>query len=123
MPLVIREGGGATLTCTHVSVLRPPFTLSWFRETTAIREGTADTLDECGCEVPRVDPGSGSNREVIFMNFAQEFAGEYSCRAPRNSTAGTFDICRFDILAAGELVIQCMCLCPVYASVCWCVSC
>ena len=110
MPLVIPEGGGAMLTCTHE---RPPFTLTWFRETTAIREGTADTLDECGCEVPRVDPGSGNNRTVTFMEFAQEFAGEYSCRAPIVASTGTFDICRFRILLAGEqLRNHSVCVCP-----------
>ena len=104
MPLVIPEGGGTTLTCTHVS--RPPFALAWYRETSAIRQDTAETLDECGCQVPLVEPLSGNNREVIFMNFSREFAGEYSCRAP--ITSGIFDICRFNVSAVGELVIQCV---------------
>ena len=106
MPLVIPEGGGATLTCTHV--LRPPFSLSWFRENTTIRQDTPDTLDECSCQVPRVEPGSSSDREVIFMDFAREFAGEYSCRAPIDPSTSTFDVCRFNVLAAGELIIQCV---------------
>ena len=95
------------LTCTHAS--RPPFTLTWFRETTAIRQDNAETLNECGCQVPDVQPGSSNNRTVTFMDFAREFAGEYSCRAPINATTSTFDICRFDILVAGELIIQCVC--------------
>ena len=94
------------LTCTHV--LRPPFSLNWFRGDTSIRQDNADTLDECSCQVPTVDPGSGNNRTVTFMNFAREFAGEYSCRAPISS--GIFDICRFNILVAGELIIHCVCI-------------
>ena len=103
MPLVIPKGGSATLTCSHTS--RPPFALNWYHDVTVLRQGNADTTDECGCQVPAIDPfdESVTDLELTFTNFAQMFAGEYSCRAPDNMIgAGTFNICRFDVLVAGK---------------------
>lgn len=105
MPLVIPEGGGATLTCSHRS--RPPFTVKWYRDRTVIRSDISDTMEECSCQVPGIDPTdvTVTERELIFTNFTQMFAGEYSCRAPGNLTAGTFNICRFDVVVAGEQLV------------------
>ena len=105
MPLVIPEGGGATLTCSHRS--RPPFTVNWYRNRTVIRPDNSETMDECSCQVPGVDPTdiTVTERELIFMNFARIFTGDYSCRAPNNFTAGSFNICRFDVVVAGEQLV------------------
>ena len=102
-----------TLTCRHR--LREAFILSWYRDVTVIRPDPADTMDECSCQVPAVSPSdlTVTERELIFTDFDPMFVGEYSCRAPDNIAASTFNICRFDVLVAGECVCvhACACVC------------
>ena len=113
MPLVIPEGGDVTLICRHIS--RPPFTVNWYRNNTVIRPDSSETINECSCLVPGVDPTdlTVTERELIFKNFAPMSAGEYSCRAPDNFTAGTFNICQFNILVPGEQLVIYMTLCTL----------
>ena len=119
MPLIIPEGGSTTLTCRHVSPdRRPAFSINWFRETTVIRPSDeADTSGECSCEVQPIDPldTSINERELNFINFDGMFTGEYSCRGPDNDTVTVVASCRFQVLLAGELLVQwlctCMCVC------------
>ena len=129
MPLYIPEGGSATLTCRHISPnRRPAFQINWFRDTTVIRPSDeADTSGECSCEVQPIDPSDTTinERELNFINFAGMFAGEYSCRGPDNDTLSREASCRFQVLLAGELLVQRSCVCIILCMglcVCVCVQ-
>ena len=126
MPLIMPEGGSRTLTCRHVSpIRRPAFTLNWFRDATVIRPSDeADTRGDCSCDVEPIDPTDTTITERVlnFIDFAGTSAGEYSCRGPDNDTFTDEASCRFQVLLAGELLVQWLCTCMcVCVCACTCV--
>ena len=92
LPLIITRGGSRTLTCTHNIISTSA--LDWYREASAIRDDLPDVDEVCSCQV------STNNNTLTFSNFAPGSIGQYSCRAPRG--LAVFDICKFNVLLAGE---------------------
>ena len=111
MPLIIPEGGDQVLTCRH-SVIGAHVT-DWYREGSAIRDNVPEGRDGCSCEVNR--PNTMDYVELTFTDFGPGSGGEYSCRVPHPfGSAGTFNVCRFDVLVASKSN-------KINYTYCWCV--
>lgn len=99
MPLIIPLGGSRTITCEHDNA-GAQYT-KWYRGASLITEGIPGA-NGCSCEVPQFENSTTDAAKLIFSNFSESSMGEYSCRVQQGAF---FNICRFDVIIAGEISI------------------
>ena len=96
MPLIIRVGGNQILSCRHNLI--GLHATQWYREASAMRSDMPEGADGCSCE----STSSSSFITLAFTDFAAMSAGGYSCRVPDPFNFPAQNICRFDVVVAGD---------------------